>query len=61
MIESNAHKLILSTGSPNEFELTRSEIVIGRDPGVDLPIASQAVSRRHARLVREGSAGEGAA
>ncbi|MGZ9234313.1 MAG: FHA domain-containing protein, partial [Anaerolineales bacterium] len=54
MIESSTYKLILSTGSPSEFELTRSEVIIGRDPGVDLTISSPAVSRRHARLTREG-------
>jgi len=52
--ESSTYKLILSSGSPNEFELTRSEVVVGRDPSVDLPISSPAVSRRHARLIREG-------
>ncbi len=55
MVESGPHKLILSNGSPQEFELTRAETVIGRDPGVDLTIPSPAVSRRHARLVREGN------
>ncbi|HSD84692.1 MAG TPA: FHA domain-containing protein, partial [Anaerolineae bacterium] len=53
MIESSTYKLILSTGFPKEFELTRAEVVIGRDPGVDLTIASPAVSRRHVRLMRE--------
>ena len=53
MIESSTHKLILSTGSPNEFQLTRSETIIGRDPSVDLTISSPAVSRRHAKLTRE--------
>jgi len=54
VVESGAPKLILSSGSPKEFELTRSEIIIGRDPAVDLPISSPAVSRRHARLTRDG-------
>ncbi|HEX6269394.1 MAG TPA: FHA domain-containing protein [Anaerolineales bacterium] len=54
MIESITHKLILSSGSPNEFELTQPEIIIGRESGVDLVIPSPAVSRRHARLSREG-------
>jgi ABC-type multidrug transport system ATPase subunit/pSer/pThr/pTyr-binding forkhead associated (FHA) protein len=53
VIESSPYKLILSTGSPNEFQLARSEIIIGRDPGVDLTISSPAVSRRHAKLTRE--------
>jgi ABC-type multidrug transport system ATPase subunit len=49
-------KLILEedTNSPREFELTRPEIIIGRDPNVDLTIPSPAVSRRHARLTRQG-------
>ncbi|HJR80046.1 MAG TPA: FHA domain-containing protein [Anaerolineales bacterium] len=55
MIESSTHKLILSSGSPNEFELSQSEIVIGRDSSADLSIPSPAVSRRHARLIREGT------
>ena len=55
MIESSTYRLILSTGSPHEFELTRAEVVIGRDPSVDLTISSPAVSRRHARLLREGN------
>ena len=56
VIESSTHKLILSNaGPPQEFELTRSEIIIGREPSVDLPIPSPAVSRRHARLIREGA------
>ncbi len=53
MIESGIYKLILSSGSPKEFELTRPEVVIGRDPNVDLTISSPAVSRRHVRLTRE--------
>ncbi|RPJ24185.1 MAG: FHA domain-containing protein, partial [Chloroflexi bacterium] len=53
MIESGTYKLILSTGSPKEFELTRSEIIIGRDPSVDLAISSPAISRRHVRLMLE--------
>ena len=56
MIQSSNHKLILSKGTASfqEFELTRPEIVIGRDSGVDVVISSSAVSRRHARLMREG-------
>ena len=43
-----------SETSSKEYELTRPEIVIGRDPNVDLTIPSPAVSRRHARLTRHG-------
>jgi phosphoserine phosphatase RsbU/P len=55
--QSNSFKLTLlsnQTITPEVFELTNSEIVIGRDENADLTIASQAVSRRHARLIREG-------
>jgi len=57
-MQSSNFKLILSeeTGSPKEFELTRPEIIIGRDPGVDVTIPSAAISRRHARLTRDGEA-----
>jgi ABC-type multidrug transport system ATPase subunit len=46
------YKLILTDG-PNpgqEFELTKSEIIIGRDQGVDFYLPSPIVSRKHARL-----------
>jgi ABC transport system ATP-binding/permease protein len=39
---------------PEEFELTKNEIIIGRDDHADLTVPFQAVSRRHARLTREG-------
>ncbi|MEW6240586.1 MAG: FHA domain-containing protein [Chloroflexota bacterium] len=57
MNQQSVFKLIQqdeSTTSPKEFELTRSEVVIGRDPSVDISIPSAAVSRRHARLMRDG-------
>jgi len=55
---SDIHKLILSNSktSPTEYELTKSETIIGRDPDVDITISSPAVSRRHARLTRDGDA-----
>jgi len=53
----NTFKLtILNNQNPTaseDFELTKSEIVIGRDEAVDLKIPSSAVSRRHAKLMRE--------
>ncbi|MEW6400575.1 MAG: FHA domain-containing protein [Chloroflexota bacterium] len=57
MIQQSSFKLILSqeAGSLQEFELTRPEVIIGRDPGVDLTIPSPAVSRRHARVSRDGN------
>jgi ABC transport system ATP-binding/permease protein len=56
--QSNSFKLTLldsqSATPPEEYELTKPEIIIGRDDSADLTIPSQAVSRRHARLIREG-------
>ncbi len=58
MAQSDIFKLtVLNNQSPTpskEFELTQPETVIGRDESADLTIPSQAVSRRHARLLREG-------
>lgn len=57
MDQSGNFKLTLvdgqSSGPPKEFELIKSEIVIGRDESVDLPITSPAISRRHAKFTRE--------
>jgi ABC-type multidrug transport system ATPase subunit/predicted component of type VI protein secretion system len=56
--QSGNLKLILtstqSSTPPKEFELIKPEIVMGRDDGADVVIATPAVSRRHARLMREG-------
>jgi ABC-type multidrug transport system ATPase subunit/pSer/pThr/pTyr-binding forkhead associated (FHA) protein len=51
-------KLVVHAGpSPGqEFDLARPELIIGRDPGVDIVIDSPAVSRRHARLVSSNGA-----
>jgi pSer/pThr/pTyr-binding forkhead associated (FHA) protein len=42
-----------SSAPPKEIELTKSEIVIGRDESVEVVISTPAVSRRHARLMME--------
>ncbi|MCI0611204.1 MAG: FHA domain-containing protein [Anaerolineae bacterium] len=59
MAQSSSFKLALLNNQSlpplKEFELTKSEIVIGRDESADLTISSPAVSRRHARMVREGN------
>jgi len=49
-------KLILREGpTPGQaYELDRPEVVIGRDASADLVIPSPAVSRRHARVTRQG-------
>lgn len=58
MTLSGSFKLTLvntqSSAPPKEFELIKSEHVIGRDEGVDIVIPTPAVSRRHARLMLEG-------
>lgn len=58
MTQSNNIKLILtndqSSSPPKEFELIKSEIIIGRDDSADVTIPASAVSRRHARLMLEG-------
>ena len=57
MTQSGTFKLTLvstqSSTPPREFELAKSEIVIGRDEGVDIVIPTPAVSRRHARLMMD--------
>lgn len=57
MTQSSSFKLtILNNQNPTEsedFELTQSEIVVGRDDAADVTIPSSAVSRRHAKLTRE--------
>ena len=58
MAQSNSFKLSLineqSSTPSKEFELTKSEIIIGREDSVDITIPASAVSRRHARLLLEG-------
>lgn len=58
MAQSGKFKLTLvntqSSAPPKEFELTKSELVVGRDEGVDIVIATPAVSRRHARFMMQG-------
>ncbi|HNB41459.1 MAG TPA: FHA domain-containing protein, partial [Anaerolineales bacterium] len=54
----NSFKLSLindqSSTPSKEFELTKSEIIIGREDSVDITIPASAVSRRHARLMLIG-------
>ncbi len=56
MTQPGNFKLILNGTSPKEYELIKSEIVLGRDDGVDIVIATPAVSRRHARLMMQENA-----
>ncbi len=50
------YKLISKDGTnpKQEFELTNTEIIIGRDPGADIILSTAVVSRRHARITRQG-------
>lgn len=58
MAQSGKFKLTLvntqNSTPPKEFELTKSEVVVGRDEGVDIVISTPAVSRRHARFMVDG-------
>ena len=36
------------------FELQQDEIFIGRQPGIDIPLVTSTVSRKHARIARDG-------
>lgn len=56
IVSPDRFKLTIREGPDpgQEFILNAPEIVIGRDPKVDLQITSPAVSRRHARLIRQG-------
>jgi diguanylate cyclase (GGDEF)-like protein len=51
-----AHLTLLTGPSAGEvFSLGETETVIGRDDGTDLQIGDAAISRRHARIVRQAS------
>jgi len=55
--QSDTFKLTLlneqSSSPSKEFELTKSEVIIGREDNIGLTIPSSAVSRRHARVTRD--------
>ena len=52
----HANLTLLTGPSAGEvFSLTETETVIGRDEGADLRIGDPAISRRHARIVRQPS------
>ena len=57
MDQSSNYKLTLinsqSSEPPKEFELIKSEIILGRDDSVDITIPTPVVSRRHARFSLE--------
>jgi predicted component of type VI protein secretion system len=45
-------RLVPASGSP--IEITRDEVVVGRDPACDVVLPDGSVSRRHARILRRG-------
>jgi diguanylate cyclase (GGDEF)-like protein len=48
--------LIIIRGSPqgHRFFITQDEMTVGRDPTADISVSDQSVSRKHAKLNREG-------
>jgi predicted component of type VI protein secretion system len=53
---TRTYKLILQTGpeAGKEFTLEKAEVFMGRDTNNDIMINDPEISRRHARLIREG-------
>lgn len=49
--------LIIIRGSPqgNRFFLTQPEMTIGRDPAADISVADQGISRKHAKVIKDGT------
>jgi len=46
-------RLVPASGSP--IEVTRDQVVVGRDPAGDVVLPDGSVSRRHARIERRGT------
>lgn len=49
-------EIIAGDCTENQFELLGDQTVIGRHPGCDIVLDSQAVSRKHAEVVKNGDA-----
>jgi diguanylate cyclase (GGDEF)-like protein len=49
--------LILIRGNPqgHRFFITSDEMIIGRDPATDISISDASISRKHAKITREGT------
>jgi two-component system cell cycle response regulator len=49
--------LIIIRGTPqgNRFFLTAPEMSIGRDPAAEISVADQSISRKHAKVTKEGA------
>src|SRR5262249_27574885 len=48
--------LIIVRGTPQgqRFFLTQQEMTIGRDPAADISVADQSISRKHAKVFKDG-------
>src|SRR5689334_6989946 len=49
-----ALRLVPATGTP--VDVTRDQIVIGREPASDIVLSDGSVSRKHARIEKQGDA-----
>lgn len=47
-------ELVKGPGSPRRYALALPMLVVGRDPTVDISVASQELSRKHMRITRMG-------
>jgi pSer/pThr/pTyr-binding forkhead associated (FHA) protein len=50
-----AKLILLQGGQANPYELTTDEVILGRLPECDIQLQSNMVSRRHARVFRQGN------
>lgn len=48
--------LIIIRGTPqgHRFFLTQPEMILGRDPNVDISVSDASISRKHAKIVKQG-------
>ncbi len=46
--------LLLGRGTVQVYDLNKANILVGRDPDVDIVIDNPSVSRRHAEIRQEG-------
>jgi two-component system cell cycle response regulator len=49
--------LILIRGNPqgHRYFISQDQMIIGRDPTADISISDQSISRKHAKIIREGT------
>jgi diguanylate cyclase (GGDEF)-like protein len=49
--------LIMVRGGPkgHQYPLTQPEMILGRDPGVDIPITESSISRKHAKIFQHAA------